>query len=143
MGAASIFKRLKGLLTRTPRPEIRHPEFGLMTFYSGLWRGQLPHQGNEIRFTLAGSESGPQAALLDHLRALLNRFPHVRQSALDFLCAEKRLFNPRDFTVRSVSFLSPNKPDAFGMEFSMAGDENGLWRVEFEQDQPKHLLRHH
>ena len=113
-----------------------------MTFYSRLWRGQLQHDGKEIRFAVAGSEAAPPALLLDHLRALLNRFPYVTQSALDFLCAEKRLFNPRDFTVRSVNLLSPDRPDIFEMEFSVQGDENGLWRVEFEQDRPKHLARH-
>jgi len=137
-----MFERLKALLTRRPRPQVQHPEFGLMTFYSGLWRGQLQHDGKEIRFAVAGSEAAPHAVLLDHLRALLNRFPYVTQSALDFLCAEKRLFNPRDFTVRSVNLLSPDRPDIFEMEFSVQGDENGLWRVKFEQDRPKHLARH-
>jgi hypothetical protein len=142
MGAAGLFQRLKGLLTRSPRPHVHHPELGLMTFYSGLWRGQLPHNGDELAFALAGSDAAPHAALVNHLRALLNRFPEAKQSALDFLCAEKRLFNPKDFTVRSVSFFSPDQPDVFGMEFSMEGDEKGLWRVDFEQNQPKHLLRH-
>lgn len=137
-----LFKRLKGLLTRRPRPQVHHPEFGLLAFYSGLWRGQLLHDGNDIHFAVAGSVAAPNAVLLDHLRALLKRFPQLQQSALDFLCAEKRLFKPRDFTFRSVSFLSPDRPDAFTMEFCMAGDKDGLWRVEFEQDRPKRLVRH-
>jgi len=136
-----MFERLKALLTRRPRAQVQHPEFGLLTFCSGQWRGQIQHQGKEIRFALAGSEAAPDARLLDQLHALLNRFPQAQQSALDFLCAQRRLFKPRDFTVRSVNFLSPDRPDIFGMEFSVAGDESGRWRVEFDQGQPKHMAR--
>lgn len=132
-----MFKRLKALLTRSPRAQVQHPEFGLMTFYSGLWSGQIQHQGKEIFFTMAGSEVAPSPALLQQLRSFLNRSNQLEASALDFLCAQKRLFNPRDFTFERVKFLWLDKPDVFAMEFFMEGDLDGIWRVEFEQGQPK------
>jgi hypothetical protein len=136
-----MFKRLKALLTRRPRPQIQHPEFGLMTFYLGGWSGQMRCAGREIRCVVAGSEAGPEAGLLQELRARLNQFSQLERNALDFICAQKPLFNPRDFAFKSVTFLRPGKPEIFAMEFSMEGDADGIWRVHFERGQPKNVER--
>jgi len=136
-----MFKRLKALLTRAPRLQVQHPDLGMLTLHEGYWRGEWQHEDRPIGLVLAGTEAGPAPALIERLRALLNKSSPVRQSAVEFICAQKRLFNASDFALRSVRFPDANRPEIFVMEFSVKGDEEGLWRVEFERNQATRLAR--
>jgi hypothetical protein len=141
-GAAPMFEWLKKLFKSKPPAQFHHPNLGLMTEMDpGLWSGRIEHAGREIEFVLSGSEMVPDAGLTARLQEALRRIDAIEQSALDFLCTQKTLFKPGDFTFQSINFLWEKKPDVFTLEFSMAGDEHGIWRVEFENDQPRHIGR--
>lgn len=38
-------------------------------------------------------------------------------------------------------YLWPERPDYFVVELELDGDDGAVWRVEFEQGEPKHLSR--
>ncbi len=126
---------------RRPTRQLQHPEFGTLTFESDLWTGQTQRDGRPIRFCVAGSESSPDASLIERLRAAIGRLPEFERAALEFIQTNEPKVRPGDFTFDSLDFLWEQKPDDFAMEFSLAGDEGGIWRVEFESGSPKSVGR--
>lgn len=120
-----------------PDVEFRHPEFGVLTCDSGIWSGDAQLDGRTVRFSVGGTEIAPDAGLLDRVRELLRRFPEVERSALDFLCAPDLRVRTEDFAFYSLDLLWADKPQQYTLEFTLAGDEDGIWRVEFEGDQPR------
>jgi len=57
------------------------------------------------------------------------RFPEVERAALDFIRAQSPAVTG-EFTFYSLDFLWEDKPHMFAMEFTLAGDDDGIWRVE-------------
>jgi len=45
------------------------------------------------------------------------------------------------FTFCALDLLWEDQPDDFAMEFELAGDTDGVWRVEFQNGQPKFVGR--
>jgi len=121
--------------------EFVHPEFGVLSLDSGLWSGKVQRDGRDIRFCIAGTSTAPDDGLLGQLRDLLGRFAEVERAAMDFLRMQAPALRSREFTFYSIDFLWEEKPDAFAMEFRLAGDEYGIWRVEFDRGQPKSVGR--
>ena len=136
-----MFKRLLRALFRKKRPQFYHPELGLITLDAKLWKGQAQRHNREICFGVAGSDSAPDGSLLEQFQKLLSENGEAEQGALALICAQKRHFNPRDFSLKSVEFARVGKPAAFVMKFSMEGDEDGFWQVVFENGRPKDLGR--
>lgn len=136
-----MFQRLKSLFAAKPPVEFRHPEFGVLRLNSGLWSGEAQRDGRSIRFCVGGTDTAPDAGLLDRVRELLGRFRDVERTALDFLRAQEASVCDGEFEFYSLDFLWEDKPHLYTLEFTLAGDGDGLWRVEFESGQPKYVGR--
>jgi hypothetical protein len=121
--------------------EFRHPDLGLLTFDSDLWSGQADRDGREIPFFIGGRDDQPDSVLTNALVGLLDRFSEAESSALQFLCRPDVPVTKKDFTFQSVGFLWPDTPESFAFEFSLEGDPDAIWRVEFVSGQPKYSSR--
>lgn len=124
-----------------PPRQLQHPEFGTLTFEGKLWSGKIQRGGKVISFTVAGMASGPDAMLIERLRATAARLPELEREALAFLRGQAPAVCQGEFTFESLDFLWEERPDAFVLEFSLAGDDDGIWRVEFEAGRPQHVGR--
>ncbi len=148
----------KSLFAAKPPVTLLDPRLGLLTCERGseIWSGEARSAGRLIRFFVAGDDSGPDARLLGSLNDTLGRFVDVERDALDFLVASadaseqasSRLFGDErpsigrhEFAFYAVDFLWEHKPLDFVMEFTLEGDVDGIWRVEFENGSPKSLGR--
>ena len=136
-----MFQRLKSLFVAKPPLEFRHPEFGVLTLDSGLWSGEAQRGGRRIRFCIAGTDTAPDAGLLDRVCEFLGGLAEVERTALDFLRAPEASLRQREFEFYSLDFLWEDKPHLYALEFMLAGDDDGVWRVEFESGQPKFVGR--
>lgn len=125
---------------QNPPLHMQHPELGTLTFESDLWSGQMERDGKPIHFYIAGTESQPDGKLVDQLRAAISKLPELERAALEFIHA-KEPDALGDFTFESLDFLWEQKPENFAMEFALAGDDDGIWRVEFESGHPKSVGR--
>lgn len=79
--------------------------------------------------------------MLNRLHDALDRFSEFERTALEFICAQEPAAKPGEFTFYSLDFLWETKPDDFVFEFTLEGDVDGIWRVEFESGRPKSLGR--
>jgi hypothetical protein len=136
-----MFKRLKSLFAAKPPVLYQDTEFGVLTLESGVWGGQATHQGRSIRFYVGGTQVSPDEGLLNRVRALISRFAEVERSAIDFLLAQDERVQRGEFEFYSLDFLWEDKPHLYALEFTLTGDEYGIWRVEFDNDQPKFVGR--
>jgi hypothetical protein len=135
-----VLQWLKAIFTpRPPRPpvEVRSPDLGVLRGEDGLWNGRVFRHGRDIPFTVAGTADEPDAGLLDRLAAVLADFPALEASARQFLCPPDAPVTPDNFTFQAVSVLWPDRPDYFTLEFDLSGDPGSIWRVEFQDGQPK------
>ena len=131
-----MFQRLKSIFAPKAPVDFRHPKFGILTLDSGLWTGEALHEGRKIHFCIGGTETEPDAGLLNRVSELVGTFPEVERRALDFLRAQESSAAQGAFEFYSLDFLWENKPHLYVLEFTLAGDDDGIWRVEFENDQP-------
>ncbi|MFN0055163.1 MAG: hypothetical protein ACKV0T_23565 [Planctomycetales bacterium] len=136
-----MFQRLRSLFAAKPPVEFRHPEFGLLKHDSGLWNGEAQRDGRSIGFCIAGTDTAPDSELLDQVRDVIECFPEVERAALEFLRALDPSVRPGAFKFYLLSFLWEDKPHLYTLEFSLAGDDHGIWRVEFESGEPKYVGR--
>ena len=136
-----MFRAVKALFLKKPAPELRHPELGVLIFDSDLWSGKVQHDGRDIPFVVGGTALGPNPILLDRLRNLLAGFRDVEVKAVHFLCPQEAPVSPSEFRFHSVDFLWPDRPDCFVMEFTFEGDVWAIWRVEFNEGEPKYTGR--
>jgi len=144
-----MFQYLKSLFEKRPpepSPEFRHPVLGLLTFDndSDLWSGEVHRDGRDIPFFIGGRECPPNSTLTNAFLRFLDRFPQTENSALRLLCPPNVPDVPvtkNEFTFQTVNFLSPATPDNFTLEFTMKGDPDAIWRVEFNAGEPTHSGR--
>lgn len=140
-----MFQRLKSLFAKPTKPpvEFRHAEFGALCLIdeSGLWSGETRIGDRDIRFFIGGTAVTPDAVLIERLRELLERFSKVERAALEFLCAQDAHVRDLDFEFYSLDFLWEDKPHLYTLEFTLEGDEDGIWRVEFENHEPRFIGR--
>ena len=124
-----------------PRPpaEFHHPELGRLTGEDQIWTGQVRRHERDIRFAIAGSATAPDPHLLTRLPALLDDFPTLEASALDFLCTPDVPVSRGDFTFQCLTLYA--MADVFTFEFDLAGDPGSIWRVEFHDGKPKYTGR--
>lgn len=127
--------------SRRPSRQLQHPELGTLSGESGLWGGEVQQDDRVIRFCIAGTELEPDIALIQRLRAAISRFPELERTALEFLCVQEPDVQQGEFTFQSMDFLWKHKPDSFALEFTLVGDDDGIWRVEFEGGHPKSMGR--
>lgn len=136
-----MFQRLRSLFAAKQPVEFRDAEFGVLTLDSGIWIGEAQRGGRSIRFCIGGSGTAPDDGLLDRVRELVRCFPEVENTALDFLRAQDASVRQGRFEFYSLDFLWEDKPHLYTLEFTLAGDDDGIWRVEFESGQPKFVGR--
>lgn len=75
------------------------------------------------------------------MREVVGRFSEIERRALDFLRAEEASVRQGEFEFYSLDFLWEDKPHLYALEFTLAGDDDGIWRVEFESGQPNYVGR--
>ncbi len=133
-------------------PVVYHDaELGELVTDSSLWNGKTVKDGTEICFYLAGTELAPNSELLRELKSLLRDFSDIECTAKKFILAQpsandgvpgiEARIGPSDFSFYALDFLWPDAPRSFALEFLIDGDIDGIWRVEFEDGQPRHLCR--
>ena len=120
-----------------PHPVFEHPILGAFTFEDSIWTSRF--QGVEL--SIAGSDSAPNQTLLAAASALLDRFPEIKETALDFLVSQDGAPAREDFTCYDVELLREDSPAHFALRFILLGDLGGIWRVEFEDGKPLFLNR--
>lgn len=129
----------KTLFEKKPPAEFQHAELGSLVCDEGLWSGSAQRDGRHIPFVVAGTEAAPDPVLLDRLLSILTRFREFETCARHFLCPPGVPVKPEDFTFQSVDLLT--RPDCCTFEFALEGDAGAIWRVEFENEQPKYTGR--
>ena len=75
------------------------------------------------------------------MREVVGRFSEIERRALDFLRAEEASVRQGEFEFYSLDFLWEDKPHLYALEFTLAGDDDGIWRGEFESGQPNYVGR--
>jgi hypothetical protein len=132
-----MFSSLKNLFTKSPPPEFRDSELGVLKLDSGtVWGSTVQHDGRELRFWVGGTESAPDAALLASARRLLARFSEAERSAVEFLRSRETEVRQARLDFYAVEFIWEARPDDFAFEFLADGDDSRVWRVEFVAGQP-------
>jgi len=134
-----MFSSLKNLFTKSPPPEFRDSELGVLTLECGVWGGTVQHDGRELRFSVGGTETAPDAALLGSVRSLLARFSDTERSAIEFLRSRETDLRQARLDFYSFDFIWEAKPDNFALEFLANGDDSRVWRVEFVDGQPSEI----
>jgi hypothetical protein len=64
---------------RRPQPQLQDPRLGMLTYDMNLWNGRTHKDGRDVRFYIAGTESGPDSSLLAQLHAVLERLPETER----------------------------------------------------------------
>lgn len=146
----------KSLFAAKPPVTLLDSRFGLLTWERGIWSGEAHSAGRSIQFFVAGDQAAPDATLLASLNDTLDRFNDIQCDALDFLVTsanaadqsssrffwdERPSVGRHEFAFYAVDFLWEHKPNDFALEFTLEGDVDGIWRVEFENGRPKSLGR--
>ena len=67
---------------RQPPRELQHREFGTLTFRGSLWSGRMQQDGRTISFTVAGTESGPDAVLAERLSTAIASLRELKAGSL-------------------------------------------------------------
>jgi hypothetical protein len=137
--ALAIFKDFRE--SRKLRREMDHPTLGILTLEGELWSGKTEREGIEIPFRVAGSSEGPDRKLVERLTWFLDKFSDFQRTAVEFIRKQEPEVARGVFTFSAVSFLWETKPDHFGMEFDLAGDDESIWRVEFVGGRPHFVGR--
>lgn len=119
-------------------PTMQHPRLGELEWENdGWWQGQLSVAGDEISFAVLGEKNGPVASLVDALVATLQRWREVLAKARAYVAKAEKKVDPEDLIPLSIVFLW--SPTTFALELEGEGD--AIWRVEFENGEPKQLGR--
>lgn len=135
---------------RLPKPQITHPELGVLIFEESLWSGSITGPDGELEIYIGGDEAGPDAQLVENLRSTLQNLPTFRAAALDYIFhgdPENEVHDwsppvdPSMFRLENIGLLWEAKPRHFCMGFELKGDFDGIWRVEFEDGRPVYSAR--
>ena len=120
---------------------MQHPRLGELEWETdGWWQGQLSVGGDELAFAVLGDKRGPVGALVDALVATLEHWRETLAKARAYVAkAGKGKVDPEDLIPLSIVFLW--SPTTFALELELEGDEEAIWRVEFENGEPKQLGR--
>jgi len=131
-----MFRQLKSLFAAAPPIVYQHPEFGPFTRESsGKWSGIAQYSGREIRVWVGGTPVMPDAALLQCAHDSSHWLSGAEKTAIHFI----RMQYPDvsgEITLESLDYWN-HKRQCFALVFKLAGDEDGFWRVQFENGAPK------
>ena len=119
---------------------MRHVKLGeLQWAEDGWWEGEAPVKGGELPFAVGGDKRGPDEPLATALAATVAAWPEVVKKAKAFLM-KQGAGNVGDFAVLGIVFLVT--PNHFAIDLEIEEDgEPEIWKLEFENGEPKHLSR--
>lgn len=117
--------------------EVRHPMYGLLTGEDGLWTGIARTNGREVRFTVGGTDTTPDDELLRQVDGIIDRFADVERRAVEHLREHEEEVGKATLEVYGVDVVDNSHVDDFTLEFVADADDSRVWRVEFEEGQPK------
>jgi hypothetical protein len=138
----SMFKLLRSLF----RPQVgevsyRHDELGLLRLDGSLWSGAVARDALEIKLFVGGTTRGPDDRLLASLQDVIKDFAERERIARVFIASHDSLIDANSFRFCSINVFWPKRPECYYFEYEMVGDEQAIWRVEFEGVAPKYLGR--
>jgi hypothetical protein len=125
------------LRERQPTREVRHPAYGVLTSDGMLWAGIAHPDGREIRFTVSGTNSEPNKALLHRVGSIVGTFAEAQGCAVEFLRRREPEISKAALDVYGLEVLDEKHPDDFMMEFLADRDDSRVWRVEFKSGKPE------
>ena len=139
---ANIFGRPK---RQAPEP-LQHPGLGELVWnQDGWWEGSVDHQGTPVAVSVGGDEAGPRPDMATAAVATLSVLEDNSQKAVRFLLADLpklgARIEPSQFTLKGVCHLWLDRPQDFWREFDLEGDPHAIWRVEFEDGNPRYSGR--
>jgi hypothetical protein len=123
---------------RKPKKSVVMAGLGKLTFDARglLWFGEV----DGVSITIGGDADGPDGRLLEAYREIRRKMPGLQSEALKFLMegedAKSLDAKVGDFSLCGISLLWTGKVECFKLEFSLNGDLDGVWRVEFQGDKP-------
>jgi hypothetical protein len=136
-----MLELIKSLFKKKAPIEMVHPEHGVLTFEGELWSGCVERAGRKIEIAVAGTEAGPDAVLMRRLGELLGRFETIEQRAREYVQEIEPRIRQEELRFCGLDLLWEDRPEWFVVDFTLKGDVDGLWRVEFENEEPKSLGR--
>ncbi len=138
-----MLTRLKSLFVNRDRPQLHrsrsqfhHLELGEFERLSYHWFGSVSCGGRKVHLSLVGTETAPDAALLDSVEDMLARFDEVQRMGTEFLRSHESIGHAA-MELYSIDFRSPEKPGDFSLVFSVRGDDSQQWLITFENGEPQ------
>jgi hypothetical protein len=132
-----MFAPLKSMFAKPLTLQVQHPELGVLVYCCGIWFGTVQRRGRKEHFSVAGTDSAPDAGLLIRLVSFLARFDQVERMGSDFLRSREPI-GQAEMELYSFDLRCADKPDDFGLVFSANGDDSRQWHVTFEAGQPQY-----
>jgi len=131
---------------RKPRKSVEVEGLGTLTSSGpkrSLWCGRLANP--PVAIYLAGTADEPNAKLISNLKEAVQNLPELRDQALAFIVNSNELKalglaqTTEKVALESLDFLWEEKPELMSMEFGHSDDNNGVFRVDFENRKPVRL----
>jgi hypothetical protein len=116
--------------------QISHPVFGALTGELGIWTGAVVRDGAELNFSVGGTGEEPDASLLEEISNLLPQLAVLKTVALGHLRRDDPEAPVSKLKLESIDLLYSEHPTQFTLNFHQEEDQEGLWRVEFENGAP-------
>jgi len=102
-----------------------HPQFGRLTHERGIWSGEAHRDGRDIRFSVAGDETKPDAGFLASMCDILPKFREVERLTLEYICGLEPSVRPEDFSFSELCLPWVDKRTDFVLTFALEGDAYG------------------
>jgi hypothetical protein len=119
---------------------MRHPKLGELQWADeGWWEGEAPVKGGELPFAVKGDKRGPDQELVTALSATLSKWPELLKKTKVFLTSSDFGHAVDGVAMLAIVFLST--PQHFAIDFMHEDDEEAVWKLEFENGEPKQLSR--
>jgi hypothetical protein len=121
---------------------IRHTKLGELQWEDeGWWQGEARVTGGELPFAVRGDKRGPDEPLATALAATIASWPDIVKKTKAFLTKHGGRA-AGDFAVLAIVFLSTPTHFAIDLETEEDdADEPAIWKLEFENGEPKQLTR--
>ena len=127
-----------------PQPEpCHHPSLGTLVYQDeGWWSGRWSTELGEIEITVTGTPAGPDSVEAAALAEKLERYTVLRAHTLGYLNEELR--DPRidatRFNVTAIDHLWSHGGGHYFVDLEHPENPYAIWRVEFVDDQPAHII---
>jgi hypothetical protein len=122
---------------------VEHPSLGRLVRTELFWEGTFCCPDNSIvRLVIVGDNIGPNKELSLKFKETLNDWKEVNNKLRKFIDTVSPMpLDSGEFSLDSIDFLWPNRPNYFMVYLTKRDDEYGLWIVEFENGMAKYFSR--